>query len=246
MRLLCHPELPGSATEPDDPVPPGRGRRSRRGRRARDRARGPGPGVLRARPGRRGAIHRPAGGGGQRAGRPGPVAVPLPVRAQRPSRGGRGLHGCALLRPLAPARLPSAPAAHAPMGRRRALPRADQLDPGRTPGGHLPVELHRRLPRRDRGRPRCVAGLRGRGRARLVRVLLLLRRGRYLRHRSRRRGARPPRGRAAGRADRAPGLDHVGPTRPAHRAHRRGPRRRPRCGPHPSRGARDRRHRVDP
>ena len=45
-------------------------------------------------------------------------------------------------------------AAHAPLGRRRALPAPHRRHPGRRARRHLPLLVHPRLPRRDRARPR--------------------------------------------------------------------------------------------
>ena len=89
---------------------------------------------------------------------------------------------------------------------------AHRRHPGAGARRRVPVQLHRRLPGRDRGRPRPAARLRRRRPARLVRVLRLLAGGRHLRRRPRRRGAASARGRAAGRAARAPGRHHRGPT----------------------------------
>ena len=155
---------------------------------------------------------RAAGGGGGGAGAVGAAALPVPVRAHAAARRRGARHRRAVLRPLAAARVRAAGAPHAPVGRRRPLPRAHRRHPHAGARRGLPLELHRRLPGRDRGRPRPAARLRRRRPARLVRVLRLLAGGRHLRRRPRRGGARGPRRRAAGRAAGAPGRHHRRPT----------------------------------
>ena len=109
----------------------------------------------------------------------------------------------------------------------------------------VPVELHRRLPGGDRGPPRRAAGLRGRGPARLVRVLRLLRGGGHLRRRA--STARCPRRSSAERLAELRELqdgitaakrdDLIG-------THARGARRRAGRGAQPPGSPRDRRHRA--
>ena len=60
--------------------------------------------------------------------------------------------------------------AHAPLGRRRALPRAHRGDPPRRSDGDLPLLVHPGLPGRDRGRPARAARVPRRGPARLGRA----------------------------------------------------------------------------
>ena len=105
VRLLRHPRLPRAAALPVGDPGAGRGRVAGRRRRAGGRAGRPGPGQLRARPGRRHQGPRPAGGGGVGAGAVGAAPLPLPVRPHRPARRRGGRHRRALLRPVAPARV---------------------------------------------------------------------------------------------------------------------------------------------
>ena len=170
LRLLRHPLLPGQAALPLAPTRswPRSTRSCAAGRPvrppvARDRARRPGPRLLRPGPHgprpayphrQRSLAHRRAHPRRLGAGRAHPAALPLPVRPdRRADRGGAG-HRRALLRPLAPARVAPAPRPHAPLGRRRALPAPHRRHPGRRARRHLPLLVHPRLPRRDRARPR--------------------------------------------------------------------------------------------
>ena len=111
-------------------------------------------------------------------GRAHPPALPLSLGPDRRADRGGPRYGRALLRPLAPARLAPAAAAHAPLGRRRALPAPHRGHPGRRRPGHVPLLVHPRLPGRDRARPRPAPPVPRGGAARLGRLLPLLQRGR--------------------------------------------------------------------
>ena len=117
------------------------------------------------------------------------------------------------------------------------------LDPVGRADRRVPLVVHRRVPRRDRGGPRPAAGLDRRGPARLGRLLPVQQRGRHVRCRPRRTGARRAGDRADRRVHRAAGRHHGGQARGAHRLDGRGTRRRAGRGPHLPRGPRDRRHR---
>ena len=131
VRLLRHPELPWPAALAVDRPDPHRGRRAGRRRRAGDRAGRPGPRQLRPRPGGGHQVDRPAGRGGVGAGAVGAAPLPLPVRPHAAARRRGARHRRAVLRPVAPARVGPAGASHAPMGRRRPLPRPHRRHPRR-------------------------------------------------------------------------------------------------------------------
>ena len=127
-------------------------------------ARGPGPLVVRPRPvGRRhgAGLDGPAVGASRpivdlvaargRAGPVDPSPLSVPVDPRRRPGGGHPGHRRALLRPLAPARVPAAAQAHAPVGRGGALPRADRHRSGgpsrRRPSGRRSSSATRARPR---------------------------------------------------------------------------------------------------
>ena len=86
----------------------------------------------------------------RRRGGPGgahPPPLSLPVGPDRYPGGGRPRDGRALLRPLAPARGAPASGAHAPVGRRRAVPAPHRGHPGRRAARHLPLLVHLGLSR---------------------------------------------------------------------------------------------------
>ena len=176
LRVLRHPQLPGTAALTLDRVHSGRGRGAGG---AGGRPGGPGPGRLRARPGPGQAPDRPPARSGRRPGAVGAAALPVPVRPGRPpGRRHLRLGGC---------RTSTCRSSHVSRPLLRAMRRwggsgqqfAERIDRIRRlePSGHLPLELHRRLSRRDRGRPRPAAGVRRAGPAGLVRLLRLLRGG---------------------------------------------------------------------
>ena len=117
LRVLRHPVVPRPAAVARRRIDP---RRGRAGRGEGDRARRPGPRVVRqGPPGRtRCRVDRAARAGGQRARRSDPAAVPLSVRPLRRVDRGDPRHRRALLRPVAAARLQAAAAAYAALGRR--------------------------------------------------------------------------------------------------------------------------------
>ncbi len=98
------------------------------------------------------------------------------------------------------------------------IERIRALLPRRRPA----LVVHPGLPRRDRGGPRPAAGVPGRSRPGLGRVLSFFPRGRHLRGRAPGPGARRPRPRAPGRMRRAAGRHHRPPAP--------GPGRADRCG----------------
>ena len=212
--------------------------------RAGDRARRPGPGQLRPRPGRGRRNDRPAGGGAWRHGSTGAPAVPVPVRPHRRARSTRSSPPACRTSTsrCSTCRRPWCAACAAGATATKFLGRIE-ADPRRSARGRVPLELHRRLPRRDRGRPRPAARLRRGGPARLVRLLRLL---------AARTAPTPPTSTAhvppALMDERLAELRELQDAITAARRDDsmgdggRGAGGRPRHGPQPPRGARDRRH----
>ena len=142
-----------------------------------------------------------------------PAALSVSIRAHRRSDRRHGCDRLPLFRPVAAARLPTPPAAHAPLGRWRPVPRADRAHPGRLPRRRPAVLLHRWLSRRDRGGSRPAAGVPGGSGPRLGRVLPFFPGGGHLRRRPPGPGRPGPRRGAPGRVRRAAGRHH-GPPAP--------------------------------
>ena len=80
-------------------------------------------------------------------------ALPLPVGPQRRAHRHDRRNGRAVLRSLAPACVGAAPAAHAPVGQRRQVPRPHRRHPHSFSRRDAPLELHRRA---TRARPRPI------------------------------------------------------------------------------------------
>ena len=163
------------------------------GGRARDRPRRPGPRRLRARPGRR------ASAGSSRSSRPSPPCVAwvrllyvYPGRPHRRARAGAVRGRGPVRRPVAPARVAAAAAPHAPLGRRRAVPRAHRARSGRRrPDAAFRSNFIVGYPgETEADHDELLAFVDGRP-ARLVRLLRLLRGGRHLLRRPRRHRWRP-------------------------------------------------------
>ena len=143
------PSLPGPAAIPCRSPDPRRGRGARRSERSCSSPRtSPRYGRDQGQ-GERSIVPLVAAGG--RAGRPGPAALPLPVGPHRRADRHHHRHRRALLRPLAPARVAAAGAAHASVGRRLGVPRAHRRHPPRRARRGVPLQLHRRA---TRARPR--------------------------------------------------------------------------------------------
>ena len=228
LRLLRHTFVPGQATLPPRGRHSGRGGhplgprvhpRRRRAAPARGRPGGAGPGLLRARPQRarsecphrrRPLAHRRPHARRVRQGGAHEAALSVSVRLDRRADRGRPRDGCALLRPVAPTRVPPAAGQHAPLGRRRALPAPHGGHPGRRSQRHVPLLVHPRLPGRDRTRPRSAPAVPRSRAAGLGRLLHLLQRGGHARGRVTGPGAARAGARAPARVLRAAGCHHRG------------------------------------
>ena len=146
LRILRHPVVPRQAAVAHRRVDPRRGGPARRGPDGSSARWCSSPRTSRRSP----STGRPAGpsprldgpavgAAGDRSsswwprwpnGSAGPAALPLPVDARRRAGRGHPRHRRALLRPLAAARVAAAAQAHAPVGRRRPVPRSDRARSG--------------------------------------------------------------------------------------------------------------------
>ena len=244
LRVLRHPELPRPAALADDRADP-RTRSTSSSpagprRSCSSRRTSPATGATRASAPRTSCPLVEAVASARRLGA---AALPVPVRAHRPAGRRDPRHRRAVLRPLAAARVAPAAAAHAPVGRRRAVPAtASTTSAARRPTPRSGRTSSSATPARPRPTTTSCS-LRRRRPARLVRLLRLLAGGRHLRRRPRRR-RRPDRSSTSGWPSCASSRT------PSPRPRRdelvgdggRGARGRAGRRPQPSRGARDRRH----